>query len=526
MSRFCRLLALLAASLVIAPGTRAFAQPAAPAAPAGAASPASSAKRAAKPPDETGTPAKPAAVRHFRNGVKLYQDKNYKGALAEFEAAYQLKPGASSLQNIALCLKALFRYAEAADTLEKLLARHGSEIDDQERTEVKAAIEELSSLVGSIDIQVAPPDARVGVDGRDVDKKTRQKSIRLNVGEHTVTASAPGYADASRVVRVAGGQKHIPVAITLTPTMGFVTVSIDDPDAAIAIDGKAQAFSHWSGPIAPGQHYVQVYKNGFKPFEQRFTVEIGQKQTINASLGPPVAPEDGGSKDSGSKDKPARQLRGWYALGALDLTGLTGDPNNTKQPSGNATGGAALGIRAGYRLWTPVSLELLMQGSTHEAKDQCVPSCDGDHATRNYAVQSFRIGPNLRINSGGESIRFTSALGLGAVQHKVTFKDITNDKNVDVSGVPPKDTVASGWDPYLLLEIGVQFNLGHVLLEADAVADIDQASSIHYGDAYPYRDPSTGAGKGGLRTLGLGLRAGWSEWAPPTKVSKITQLTR
>jgi len=516
---------LLAASLVIAPGTRAFAQRAAPAAPAGAASPASSAGSDAKPPDTAGSKAKRAAVRHFRNGVKLYQDKNFKGALAEFEAAYQLKPGASSLQNIALCLKALFRYAEAADTLEKLLAKHGGEIDDAERTEVKEAIEELSSLVGSIDIKVKPPGARVGVDGREVDRKTRQKDIRLNVGEHTVTASAPGYASARRVVRVAGGQQHIPVTLTLAPTMGFLTVQIDDPDAAIAIDGKAEAFSHFSGPLTPGQHYVQVYKKGFKPFEQRFTVAVGEKQTIEATLGPPVAPDESGAKDGSSKDKPARQLRGWYAMGALDLTGLTGDPNNTKQPSGNTNGGAALGVRAGYRLWTPVSIELLMQGSTHEAKDQCVPSCDGDHATRNYSVQSFRIGPNLRINSGGESIRFTSALGLGAVQHKVTFKDITHDKSVDVSSVPPKDTVASGWDPYLLLEIGVQFNLGHVLLEADAVADIDQASSIHYGTTYPYRE-SDGSGKGGLKMLGLGLRAGWSEWAPPTKVSKLTQLTR
>lgn len=518
MHRFRRPIALLAASLVIAAGTRAAAQPAGP-----AGTPPAGEKAAA--PDKPPSKAKRAAVRHFKNGVKLYQDKNYKGALAEFEAAYRLKPGASSLQNVALCLKALFRYSEAADTLEKLLQKHGSEIDDQERAEVEAAIDELSSLVGSVHIQVEPPGARVSVDGREISRKAREKDIRLDVGEHTVTASAPGYASVSQVVRVAGGQKHIPVGIALTPTMGFVTVEIDDPDAAIAIDGKAEAFSHFSGPLTPGQHYVQVYKKGFKPFEKRFTVEVGQKQTIDATLGPPVAPENSGAKDNGSKEKPSRQLRGWYAMGSLDLTGLTGDPNDTKQPSGHATGGAALGVRAGYRLWTPVAIELLMQGGRHDAKDQCVPNCDADpHATRDYTVESFRIGPNLRINSGGEIIRFTSALGLGAVQHKVTFKDITAN-GVDVSTVPPKDTVASGWDPYLLLEIGVQFNLGHVLLEADAVADIDQASSIHYGTTYPYRD-ADGTGKGGVRMLGIGLRAGWSEWAPPTKVSKITQLTR
>src|SRR6187399_627350 len=64
------------------------------------------------------------ARRHFKLGIKLYQDTNYPGALAEFEAAYAAKPGPGSLQNIALCQKALFRYREAAATLEQLLKSH------------------------------------------------------------------------------------------------------------------------------------------------------------------------------------------------------------------------------------------------------------------------------------------------------------------------------------------------------------------------------------------------------------------
>lgn len=34
------------------------------------------------------------ARRHFKLGIRLYQDTNYPGALAEFEAAYAAKPGA------------------------------------------------------------------------------------------------------------------------------------------------------------------------------------------------------------------------------------------------------------------------------------------------------------------------------------------------------------------------------------------------------------------------------------------------
>src|SRR5690606_19222367 len=98
---------------------------------------------------------------HFRNGVKLFQDGNYSGALAEFEAAYRLKPSAASLQNIALSLKALFRYSEAAETLNRLLARHGSELTQAERTTIREAIDELSSLVGTIVLRVQPTNARI-----------------------------------------------------------------------------------------------------------------------------------------------------------------------------------------------------------------------------------------------------------------------------------------------------------------------------------------------------------------------------
>jgi hypothetical protein len=87
-----------------------------------------------------------AARRHFANGVRLYQDANYSAALIEFEAANDLKPGASSLQNIALCQKALFRYAAAAATLYLLLANQSATLPHHDRTAIEAEIQERDSL--------------------------------------------------------------------------------------------------------------------------------------------------------------------------------------------------------------------------------------------------------------------------------------------------------------------------------------------------------------------------------------------
>src|ERR1700742_1591324 len=71
------------------------------------------AKAGAPSPGPADAQTTQSARRHFRTGVKLYRDGNYKGALAEFEAAYRDKPSAGSLQNVALCQKALFRYPQA-----------------------------------------------------------------------------------------------------------------------------------------------------------------------------------------------------------------------------------------------------------------------------------------------------------------------------------------------------------------------------------------------------------------------------
>src|ERR1039458_2547571 len=61
--------------------------------------------------------------RLFDFGVRLYQEGNMLGALAEFDAAYQIHPNSAALQNLALCQKALYRYREAKATLEQLLKK-------------------------------------------------------------------------------------------------------------------------------------------------------------------------------------------------------------------------------------------------------------------------------------------------------------------------------------------------------------------------------------------------------------------
>jgi PEGA domain len=504
---FCALAVALTAARARAAPTGAEAKPAAP-----SAKPPAAATTGATAPSATRAPADrhAAAARHFESGIKLYHDGNFEGALAEFRAAYRLKPSASSLQNIALCLKRLFRYAEAADTLEQLLDRYSTELSDDQRRVVKDAMVELNSLVGTLVFIVDPPDARVSVDGKLLSDAARKKGVRLNVGEHTVSATAPGYAPLNQVVSIAGGSGRMPFELSLTPVDGFVEVSAADSDAAIAIDGKPLAFHHWRGPVAPGRHYVQVYKQGFKTFEQVVYVELGKTSEVMATLGPPLPASMLPPKATG----PEPPMNGFYGLVVLTALGVDGQPDGIDQSNIQPSIGGNFGVRAGYRFWTSIAGEMLVEGGRQQFEGAQLADCD--QCQRDYRLSSFRLGPNLRFMSSDRRLRFIATLGVGAVHHELTFGPAEAKRGATVT-VPANDTkydsaTASGWDPYLLAEVGAQYNWGHILLEGDAVMFVDSAGdtqgTVQDATWRPY-----GSGKT-LEMIGLGIRVGWSEWTP------------
>lgn len=442
---------------------------------------------------------------HFRKAIKLFQDGNFIGALAEFQASYRLKPAGSTLQNIALCQKQLFRYAEAADTLSDLLKLHGSELDEGEKSAVRQTMEELEGLVGRVSISVVPSTAKVSVDGRLLTPEQLSEPIRLNVGEHRIRAEAPGYAPVDQTVRIASGDASKPYNFELRAVKGFVEVVASDAGAAIAIDGQAMAYKSWSGPVEPGKRLVQVYKDGHKPFERYIDVEVGRTVRIDADIGagdkttkdvivdrPPGAPP--------TKPPPPEQ-RGWYGLVSMNALGLSANPSLFDENTDDA-GGASFGIHGGYRVWSPIGVEGLIEGARHNVKT-CLANAAStcDDPDREYSLSSFRMGTNLRLFSSGQKLRFSGALGFGLVRQAVELKDDPTFGNAS----------ASGFDSYFMIELGAQYNAGHWLFGLAALGYFNGTTGIN--------DDSIDGGQkvyeqNGLITGGIGFRVGWSAWEP------------
>jgi hypothetical protein len=449
------------------------------------------------PTQEGSTPSRDLSRRHFDSGIRLFEDRNYEGALAEFEAAYRNFPSAASLQNVALCQKQLYRYSEAKETLYRLLSHHQSELTDTEYKAVRNVVDELASLVGSLRITVSPKEARVTLDGRSLGPEERGKAVTLDVGEHRIFAEAEGFAPLTRVFRIAGGHTDVPMDLQLVETTGLVVITAPNPQTAIAIDGRPVAFAHYEGRLQPGRHFIQIYREGYEPYEEEIDVRIGDSLHIEGELGEPTETV---STATSLKTAPTskRILRGFYGLGSLSLLTVRGSPTGF-DASSNYDPGYELGLRAGYRLMTPLAFEAMVSSGAFVIEGRCSKiesfAC-ASSSTSMYHLDTRRIGAGVRFMSEGEGLRLFSVISSGIVAQD--FRAYGRH--------------ASGSGPYASLELGLTANYRHSLWEIAAIGIFDQAESIRSGGFTPY------ASRGGIQLLGISVRVGWGDWSPPRKV--------
>jgi hypothetical protein len=153
-----------------------------------------------------GAAGKEHAKKLFEEGLELEKKTDYAGALAKYKEAEQITVTAGLRFHTGYCLEMTGKLAAALDEYEAAdrLAR------DQNKQEVHAAtvvrLDPLRARVPQIAIRLATPakDADVQLDGVTVAPSFIDggKAFRLDPGEHTVTARAPGYKAFSRKVQV------------------------------------------------------------------------------------------------------------------------------------------------------------------------------------------------------------------------------------------------------------------------------------------------------------------------------------
>ena len=145
------------------------------------------------------------AQRHFERAVRLYQERAYDGALAEFQRAHELSPHFQVLFNMGQVHYQLNEYAEALRAFERYLREGGDQVTAERQRYVQGELAELRERVGTLVVQSEPSGASVLLDDTDVGP-TPLAPLTVDVGRHVLRVELPGHRSVVRKLHIASGE--------------------------------------------------------------------------------------------------------------------------------------------------------------------------------------------------------------------------------------------------------------------------------------------------------------------------------
>lgn len=137
----------------------------------------------------------------FRRGVAAIEKQDWATARTELEHAYELYPHPSILLDLGLARARTEAWVLAEKALVSFLTQDEGAAADEVET-ARRTLAEVKSHLGTIHLRIAPPSARVTVDGEPVAVADGKAEVRLVLGEHRVHAEAAGWITQEQTVPV------------------------------------------------------------------------------------------------------------------------------------------------------------------------------------------------------------------------------------------------------------------------------------------------------------------------------------
>jgi hypothetical protein len=224
------------------------------------------------------------AKRHFQQGPALYNDQNYNGALAEFLAAYKARPSAAVLYNVGLTQKALFRYNDAIQSLERYLTDENT-LPLERRNEVKQLISEMRALLADVTFEVQPSGAEIAVDGRAIGIAPLGSPYGLAAGSHVIDVTRDGFRPERKEVMVtAGVPLTVRAALQLIPKTGKLHVAVEQLGATVKVDSRQVGPSPVDIDLPLGGHTLEVWATGYETHREEVLIAPGQDRYVQVAL--------------------------------------------------------------------------------------------------------------------------------------------------------------------------------------------------------------------------------------------------
>jgi hypothetical protein len=174
------------------------------------------------------------AKSHLQSGAALYDGNDLRGALVEFQRAYELAPSYKILFNIAQVEMELQDHAGAFKAYTRYVKEGGPDIAPARLALVNAEIERLRGRVGFLAIQTSA-GAIVLIDDVQVGYAPLPEPIAVNAGRHRVTIEVPRREPVTRVFDVSGRQEVAAVLVFETPVSASVAAA---PVTAVTVPAE------------------------------------------------------------------------------------------------------------------------------------------------------------------------------------------------------------------------------------------------------------------------------------------------
>lgn len=231
--------------------------------------------------------ARQEARERFDRGVRLFNQGNNEGALAEFTRAYELVAHPRVLFNVGLVHAAMHHPLEAVTAFDSVLADSAARGSPEARAAAAHRIEQ-AALIGELMVTVEQAGARIELDNLAAGVSPLSAPLRVSSGEHIVGVIAQGQYPERQRVTVAG-QSRASVNFVLRPLesrFAHLEVKSNTAAAEVLVDGTVVGRTPLpaSVALAPGAHSIDVRRAGYVSAQRTLNLDEGATGTVQLDL--------------------------------------------------------------------------------------------------------------------------------------------------------------------------------------------------------------------------------------------------